>query len=133
LTYFVYPAPAGTPDTRMTTPLPGTGPYRIAGVHQVDKTSHGTQSTYDTLVRNRYFRQWSFAAQPAGYPDIIRWRAYRNSRDALQAVRAGQIDIVGRRFIGGTLGLAPLLTDLRLHHPERLHTQSTPGRVWEAL
>ncbi len=134
LTYFVYPTPPGTSERQLTSPLPGTGPYRIAAAHhQHDKAGHITQTTFDTLVRNRYFRQWSFAAQPAGYPDVMTWRAYRNARDALQAVRVGQIDIGGRQFIGGTGGLAPLLADLRLHHPERLHTQSTPGRVWEAL
>ena len=101
--------------------------------HQRDKAGRTTQTTFDTLVRNRYFRQWSFAAQPAGYPDVIRWRAYRNSRDAMEAVRAGQIDIGGRRFIGDTAGLAPLVADLRLHHPERLHAQPTAGKVWEAL
>ena len=134
LTYFVYPTPPGTSPRQLTSPLPGTGPYRVAEVHhQHDKAGHITQTTFDTLVRNRYFRQWSFAAQPAGYPDVMKWRAYLNARDALDAVRVGDIDIGGRRFIGGTAGLAPLVADLLLHHPDRLHTQSTPGRVWEAL
>ena len=26
-----------------------------------------------TLVRNPHFHQWSYAAQPAGYPDVIRF------------------------------------------------------------
>ena len=134
LTYFVYPTPPGIPDRQLTTPLPGTGPYRIAGLHhQRDRTGRITETTFDTLVRNRYFRQWSVAAQPAGYPDVMTWRAYRTARDAMLAVRAGKIDIGGRRFIGDTASLGPLLADLRLHHPERLHAQLLPGLVWEAL
>ena len=44
--------------------LPGTGPYMIS--------HYGPKSSL-TLVRNPYFRQWSYAAQPAGYPDVIRF------------------------------------------------------------
>jgi YVTN family beta-propeller protein len=55
--------PAGTPakpaDTR---PLPATGPYQIASY--IPKRSL-------RLVRNRYFREWSSAAQPPGYPTAI--------------------------------------------------------------
>ena len=43
--------------------LPGTGPYKI---------SRYQPGASLTLVRNPYFRQWSYAAQPAGYPDVIR-------------------------------------------------------------
>jgi ABC-type transport system substrate-binding protein len=98
LTYFVYPAPPGTPSGQLTTPLPATGPYKIAGVHhRRDKSGRIIETTFDTLVRNPYFRQWSFAAQPAGYPDVMRWRAFDNSQDAIKAVLDGQLDIGGHR------------------------------------
>jgi YVTN family beta-propeller protein len=44
--------------------LPGTGPYRVSAVSPREVT----------LVRNPYFREWSHAAQPGGYPDRIVWR-----------------------------------------------------------
>jgi ABC-type transport system substrate-binding protein len=133
LTYFVYPAPPGTSPKQLTTPLPATGPYRIASVHHRHEKSGVTETTFDTLVRNPYFRQWSFAAQPAGYPDVMRWRAFPNSQDAVTAALEGQIDIGGHRFLGDSSGLAPLLADLRLHHPERLHAQPQPANGWIEL
>jgi YVTN family beta-propeller protein len=71
--------PAGTPPPNPKTrprdalsstygrPLPATGPYRIASYHQGRSL---------TLVRNRYFRQWSADAQPAGYPKRIVFAFY---------------------------------------------------------
>src|SRR5262249_24104463 len=55
----VAPAPSGAPGhvIRGAPFLPGTGPYMISRF-QPNKSL--------TLVRNPYFRQWSFAAQPAG-------------------------------------------------------------------
>ena len=55
------PAPPGAPDRAVGRPpfLPGTGPYKI---------SQYRPNASLTLVRNPYFRQWSYAAQPAGYP-----------------------------------------------------------------
>jgi YVTN family beta-propeller protein len=43
-------------------PVPGTGPYRIDGF---------TPNLSIRLVRNPHFREWSHAAQPAGFPDEI--------------------------------------------------------------
>lgn len=60
---FIPAAPPGAPQGAVTTqPLPGTGPYMISSVQP------GRQLT---LVRNPYFRQWSYTAQPDGYPDSI--------------------------------------------------------------
>jgi YVTN family beta-propeller protein len=57
-----YPVPRGTSLTHAE-PLGvrGTGPYRILSYAQ-----HRL-----VLVRNQHFREWSAAAQPAGYPDRI--------------------------------------------------------------
>ena len=43
------------------TPLPATGPYTV--------TAAGPDGV--TLSRNPYFRPWSAAARPDGYPDVI--------------------------------------------------------------
>ena len=53
--------------------LPGTGPYMI---------SQYRPGSSLTLVRNPYFRQWSYAAQPAGYPDVIRIEQMADPRKA---------------------------------------------------
>src|SRR3984957_225345 len=60
------PAPPGAPDhTIYRAPfLPGTGPYKISQYRP-----HASV----TLVRNPYFRQWSYSAHPAGYPNVIRF------------------------------------------------------------
>ena len=60
------PAPPGAPDHAIDRApfLPGTGPYKI---------SQYRRDASLTLVRNPYFRQWSYAAQPAGYPSVIRY------------------------------------------------------------
>jgi peptide/nickel transport system substrate-binding protein len=63
LTYFVYPAPPGTSAQQLTEPLPGTGPYRIAGVHH-RRGAEAVAEISRHLVRNKYYRQWSFAAHP---------------------------------------------------------------------
>ena len=64
---FAVPAAPGAPPHRVISGapfLPGTGPYMI---------SRYRPNASFTLVRNPYFRQWSYAAQPAGYPSVIRF------------------------------------------------------------
>ena len=46
-----------------------------------------------TLVRNPYFRQWSYAAQPAGYPSVIRYERMASLRRQESAVIAGRADL----------------------------------------
>ena len=46
-----------------------------------------------TLVRNPYFRQWSFAAQPAGYPSVIRYNHVANKNEEDSAVITGRADL----------------------------------------
>jgi peptide/nickel transport system substrate-binding protein len=56
------PVPPGTPWRKTGwTPIPGTGPYEIAGASR-----HAIH-----YVRNPYFHEWSHAAQPDGVPDEI--------------------------------------------------------------
>jgi YVTN family beta-propeller protein len=84
LAYLVYPVPPGTPATESKTPVPGTGPYRIAAYVKRKKF---------TLERNPYFRQWSFAAQPLGYPDVIDFRKVADGTVAARDVLAGRADV----------------------------------------
>lgn len=65
-----------------TQPLPASGPYEIA--------SYGPRQV--RLVRNRYFHEWSHAAQPDGYPDQIVWRIGASVEVAVTAVEHGRAD-----------------------------------------
>ena len=86
LAYFVYPVPPGTPATESRTAVPGTGPYVIAAYLPKKKF---------TLERNPYFRQWSFAAQPQGYPDVIDFRKLADGKAAAAEVLARRADVAG--------------------------------------
>ncbi|NHN88582.1 ABC transporter substrate-binding protein [Acetobacter conturbans] len=76
--------PADTPphDTGNTAPL-GTGPYRIA--------SYEPNSGL-VMERNPYFRQWDAEAQPAGYPDEIRYAFGLDPEAAVTAIENNQYD-----------------------------------------
>ena len=82
---YAFAVPATTParDTG-THPLPATGPYMIASF---------TPDRELTLVRNPRFREWSKAAQPAGYPDRITWKLSVGTRDEVRAVENGRADV----------------------------------------
>ena len=84
---FAVPAARGAPAHRVVkgSPfLPGTGPYMI---------SQYRPNLSFTLVRNPYFRQWSYAAQPAGYPSVIRYNAVASQRKMESAVIVGRADV----------------------------------------
>jgi YVTN family beta-propeller protein len=80
------PAPPGTPNHIIDRApfLPGTGPYMISQLRPHKSF---------TLVRNPYFRQWSYAAQPAGYPSVIRYEQVKNQSAQESAVVTGQADL----------------------------------------
>jgi YVTN family beta-propeller protein len=103
------PAPPGAPGHVIARApfLPGTGPYMISGYRP---------GASFTLVRNPHFRQWSYAAQPAGYPDVIRFEYVADPRRQLSAVTAGRADLVD------LLTNAQPSRDLGLRYPARLHS-----------
>ncbi len=82
---FAYVLPGDTPRRPAGThPLPATGPYMIA--------------TYKPrrllrFVRNPFFREWSQAAQPAGYPDRIDIRIAGTSDEVIRDVVDGKADV----------------------------------------
>jgi YVTN family beta-propeller protein len=109
---FAVPAAPGAPLHRLITGppfLPGTGPYMIS--------QYRPDASF-TLVRNPYFRQWSYAAQPAGYPSVIRYEVMTSQSEQQSAIIAGRAD------------LAPLANDdqsLARRYPTRVHTAL---KVW---
>jgi YVTN family beta-propeller protein len=134
LAYFVYPSPASTPLKQTTTPVPGTGPYQIASVRRmVNTTSKQVDIVFDTLVRNRYFHEWSFAAQPSGYPDKIEFTQVPDTPAAtVAAVQAGKIDIAPL-FGPDIPALETLVAGLRARYPSRVESQPIPAVTFEAF
>ncbi len=86
LAYALVPTPAGTPleDVGLTAAIPGTGPYQISTVEPNGNF---------TLSRNPYFEPWSFAAQPAAYPDRIEFRIAPSREQAAADVISGVADV----------------------------------------
>jgi peptide/nickel transport system substrate-binding protein len=77
--------PAGSPPIGgRHAPLPGIGPYRIARF-RADRTL--------VLERNRSFRVWSEAAQPAGFPDRLVFSLSRSPDRQRAAFEAGRADV----------------------------------------
>ena len=99
------PAPPGAPSHPITRApfLPGTGPYMI---------SQYRPGKSFTLVRNPHFRQWSYAAQPAGYPDMIRYEQIADPQKQQSAVAAGTADLVI---------LDNATQSLAIRYPNRIH------------
>jgi YVTN family beta-propeller protein len=117
---FAVPAPPGTPHGVIDRApfLPGTGPYKIAqyqpnGPYSISQ--YRPNASFE-LARNPYFRQWSFAAQPAGYPDVIRLKRIANPGNLASAVMTGTADMVD-------LSLNGLPShDLAIRYPTRLYS-----------
>jgi peptide/nickel transport system substrate-binding protein len=76
--------PAETPDKDVgTVSIPTTGPYTIADFDPNKSMK---------LTRNPNFKQWSQAAQPAGYPDEIDYDFGLTDEAEVTAVENGQAD-----------------------------------------
>ncbi len=76
--------PAGSPPKDAgTKPLPGTGAYYFSSYDP---------NTQIVLKRNPYFKQWSAAAQPNGYPDEIIQSYGLTAEAQVTAVENGQAD-----------------------------------------
>ncbi len=111
--------PAGTPppNAKHDHALPGTGPYMIASYRK----GHGL-----TLVRNRYFRQWSADAQPAGYPARITFSGSGGSESAVHVIEAGKADIAPT-----LLGLSKAqLARLATRYISQLRLSPSPSTDW---
>jgi len=118
LTFFVYPTPPGTSPTAVTTPMPGTGPYMI--------TTYAQDMAF-TLERNPYFKRWSFAAQPDGYPDVIRWLKVTDDRAASKAVIDGRADVAGLTEVEARWRTPGLVDELKVRYPAQVHSGLSVG------
>jgi ABC-type transport system substrate-binding protein/DNA-binding SARP family transcriptional activator/DNA-binding beta-propeller fold protein YncE len=79
------PVPPGTPRAGIaTSPVPGTGPYRVARFDPGRRV---------VLVRNERFHEWSRAAQPDGYADRIDVRMDNDPNARVRAVLRGDADV----------------------------------------
>lgn len=78
----ILPADAPASDSG-TTPIPGTGPYMIAGYDPNSQLK---------MVRNPHFKVWSEDAQPDGYADEIDYDFGLTDEAEVTAVQNGEAD-----------------------------------------
>jgi YVTN family beta-propeller protein len=109
------PVPPGTPAlTLARDPVPGTGPYRVARF---------VPRREIVMVRNPRFREWSYAAQPAGYPDRIEIALPVSAESVIRPVLRGAADIA--------LDITPNdLGDLRSRYSSQLRTHGYPATAF---
>jgi YVTN family beta-propeller protein len=133
LSLFIYPMPPGTPLTEAKTPIPGTGPYRIVD-YSGQIVRGAPRSVGFRLVRNDHFRQWSFAAQPAGYPDQIRFARVSGADEAARLVVKGQADVAAllNRYQSAPMPDG-LVDELAQRYPALVHPQLLPSTEYWAL
>ena len=91
-------------------PLPATGPYRLASVARDGSIR---------LVRNERFREWSSAAQPAGFPDEIIVRFVESDAKRVRRVVQGKAD--------WTTAAASRPLRVPLAYRSQLHIRPEPG------
>jgi YVTN family beta-propeller protein len=122
---FAVPVPPGTSSRVIDRApfLPGTGPYMISQYRPPPARGHPVRWKVSfTLVRNPYFHQWSYAAQPAGYPDVIDVERMRDPKAQLAAVKNGTADLVSISAEGQSYRDLALLYPTRLHHGPKIWT-----------
>jgi YVTN family beta-propeller protein len=106
-----YVVPAGTPPHDIGThPLPATGPYMIASYRP---------KRVLRLVRNPYFREWSKAAQPDGFPDTIVIEIGGSIDQAIDDVVRGKVDLLSTLW--STVLPSDRLAALRTRHARQVH------------
>src|SRR5262249_33771242 len=99
------------------TPIPGTGPYKIASAspHEI------------RYVRNPYFEEWSRAAQPDGNPDEIVVRFGLSHAAEARAVEEGGADYSTDPIPMG------MLATFKGRFPARLHPATIPTAAFYAF
>jgi YVTN family beta-propeller protein len=116
---FASPVPPGIPNRDVgTRPLPATGPYKIARYVRHREL---------IFVRNPFFREWSQAANPAGYPDRIVWRLDVGAAAATKATEDGRAD-VAYDFVP-----SELLDEVATQYASQLHVDPIPGTYFYLL
>ena len=114
----VVPRGSGKPPARRV--LPGTGPYRLA---ELDPKG-GFR-----LERNPYFKVWSAAARPDGFPDaiVVKYMKTGRAEAAVRAVATGAADHVDLPLVAQATDLLP---ELRRRYGDRLHAYVLAGLQW---
>lgn len=82
----ILPASAPTKPGGSNAPIPGTGPYYFASYNP---------NTQLVMKRNPYFKVWSVAAEPQGYPNEIVTTFGQTVENEVTAVENGQADWMG--------------------------------------
>jgi peptide/nickel transport system substrate-binding protein len=104
--------PAETPSRDQgSKPIPGTGPYAFT----VAKPGKEL-----VLERNRYFHEWSHAAQPDGYPDRIVYRFGVDANSEVTEMENDQADWVFDQLP------ADRLPELASRYSQRVHVNRIP-------
>lgn len=118
---FAFVVPSSAPNKDVGThALPGTGPYRFATY---------TPNGEIKLVRNPYFRVWSAAAQPAGYPNTIVVKFGVPLESEVTEVENGQAD-----WVFSTTGLPPdRLNEISTRFPAQTHVNLATAIYYMAL
>lgn len=106
-------------------PVPGTGPYKVA-------TTYKNGQRGFLLVRNPYFRQWSAAAQPAGYPDKIRY-VWVPTQDAELTAVERTPGTTGSADVMVDAPPASRLTELATRYATLAHTHADLGVTYLSL
>ncbi len=105
------PVPPGTPWHRTDTePIPGTGPYAVVEAN----------ARRIVWTRNRFFREWSHAAQPAGNPDRIVMRFGLQPEQEVREIEAGRADAILDNIP------ARLVRSVRTRHASQMHSYVIP-------
>jgi peptide/nickel transport system substrate-binding protein len=114
---FTAPVPSYIPARDVgRDPVPGTGPYVIT------RYVPGRQVVFG---RNRYFREWSAAAQPDGSPDSIVWTFGTSLTREITQIQTGQAD-----WTDDTL---PGVAQLAAQFPSQVHISPLPEIVYTAF
>ena len=114
----VPPVPPGTPFHAIgLTPIPGTGPYKIA-------MASAGEIRY---VRNPFFHEWSHAAQPDGNPDQIVTRFGLSRAAAVRAIVGGRADWSADPIP------TRMLATLKTRFPGQLHPATIPTTAFFQL
>jgi peptide/nickel transport system substrate-binding protein len=107
---FAAAVPAGTSlQEAKRRPLPATGPYRIASF---------IPNRSIRLVRNPRFREWSKAAQPAGFADEILLKAVPAQKERIALVEQGKVDLTSSSTGGDPFPVPPAFWPWLHRHPQ---------------